>query len=167
MSRTSIPQHSAHFSESPKEECGIFGIYGRGEDVARLTFFGLFQLQHRGQESAGIAVADGESIRVHKDMGLVTQVFDEAVLQDLNGAHIAIGHTRYSTTGSSVIRNAQPLCCTSVVGDVAIAHNGNLINTNKLRASLQNQGIEFNTTNDSEVNAQLLTQAHEGCIADA
>src|SRR2546422_8646317 len=85
-------------SESPKEECGIFGIYGRGEDVARLTYFGLFALQHRGQESAGIAVADGQQIRVHKEMGLVTQVFDENVLESLSGGHIAIGHTRHSTT---------------------------------------------------------------------
>src|SRR5829696_5314342 len=99
-------------SEAPNDECGIFGIFGRGEDVARLSFFGLFALQHRGQESAGIAVSDGRSIKVHKEMGLVTQVFDEDVLQSLQG-HIAIGHTRYSTTGSSVIRNAQPLCCTS------------------------------------------------------
>jgi amidophosphoribosyltransferase len=154
-------------SESPKEECGIFGVYGRGEDVARITYFGLFALQHRGQESAGIAVGDGETIRVHKDMGLVTQVFDEQALHHLSGGHLAIGHTRYSTTGSSVIRNAQPLCCTSVVGDVAIAHNGNLINTSELRASLEDQGIEFNTSNDSEVIAQLLTLAHEGCIEDA
>src|SRR5437016_6878563 len=106
MSRTSIPQHSAHFSEAPKEECGIFGMFGRGEDVARTTFFGLFALQHRGQESAGIAVADGKTIRVHKEMGLVTQVFDEDALRSLEDGHIAIGHTRYSTTGSSVVRNA-------------------------------------------------------------
>src|SRR5438105_15324584 len=86
-------------SESPKEECGIFGVYGRGEDVARLSFFGLFALQHRGQESAGIAVADGRDIRVHKDMGLVINVFDEEILQSLR-RHIAIGHTRSSATAS-------------------------------------------------------------------
>src|SRR5438105_11191152 len=94
-------------SDSPKEECGVFGVYGRGEDVARITYFGLFALQHRGQESAGIAVSNGQRIDVHKDMGLVTQVFDEKDLRHLKG-HIAIGHTRYSTTGSSVFRNAQP-----------------------------------------------------------
>src|SRR5229473_3408316 len=101
--------------------CGVFGICASGTvDVANLTYFGLFALQHRGQESAGIAVSDGEVIDVHKDMGLVTQVFDEDVLRHLRG-HIAVGHTRYSTTGSSIVRNAQPLCCTSVVGQVAVA----------------------------------------------
>ena len=150
-----------------KEECGIFGIHARGEDVARITYFGLFALQHRGQESAGIAVADGRHIRVHKEMGLVTQVFDEDVLQRLRGGHIAIGHTRYSTTGSSVARNAQPLCCSSVVGDVAVAHNGNLINTQPLREQLQERGVVFQTSNDSEVIAQLLAQVHTGSIEDA
>lgn len=153
-------------SEAPKEECGIFGIYGRGEDVARLAYFGLFALQHRGQESAGIAVSDGKRISVHKDMGLVTQVFDEETLQQMTG-HLAIGHTRYSTTGSSVIRNAQPLCCTSVVGEIAVAHNGNLVNTAPLRAMLERDGAEFATTNDSEVIAQLLAQLQTGCIEDA
>jgi amidophosphoribosyltransferase len=156
----------APFGESPKEECGVIGVFGRGEDVARIGYFGLFALQHRGQESAGLAVSDGERIRVHKDMGLVTQVFDEATLHDLRG-HIAIGHTRYSTTGSSVIRNAQPLCCTSVVGDVAVAHNGNLVNTTPLREYLEVQGVHFETTNDSEVIAQLLAHQHTDTIEDA
>lgn len=153
-------------SDVPKEECGIFGIFGRGEDVARLSFFGLFALQHRGQESAGIAVSDGMDIRVHKDMGLVTQVFDEDILHSLKG-HIAIGHTRYSTTGSSVIRNAQPLCCTSLVGEVAVAHNGNLVNTTPLRCEMEAAGLEFNTTNDSEVIAQLLASAPTESIEEA
>src|SRR2546423_1281658 len=153
-------------SESPKEECGIFGVYGRGEDVARLTYFGLFALQHRGQESAGIAVSDGRAVLVHKDMGLVTQVFDEDTLQRLNG-HIAIGHTRYSTTGSSVKRNAQPLCCTSVVGDVAVAHNGNLVNTEELRCIMQRRGVDFETSNDSEVIARMLAELHGGCVENA
>ncbi len=144
--------------EGPKEECGILGIYGRGEDVARLTYFGLFALQHRGQESAGIAVSNGERIRVHKDMGLVTQVFDEESLQSLTG-HIAIGHTRYSTTGSSVVRNAQPLSCSSVVGDIAVAHNGNLVNTAHLSCELKKDGVIFQTTNDSEVIAQLIARS--------
>src|SRR5947207_2635755 len=138
------PNHSSSHDpwqlDVPKEECGIFGIYGRGEDVARITFFGLFALQHRGQESAGIAVADGETIRVHKDMGLVTQIFDEKALHSLEGGHIAIGHTRYSTTGSSVVRNAQPLCSTSHVGQLAVAHNGNLVNTSGLRAGQEKHG---------------------------
>src|SRR5258708_13805663 len=154
-------------SESPKEECGIFGVYGRGEDVARITYFGLFALQHRGQESAGIAVGDGETVRVHKDMGLVIQVFDEDALHDLRGGHLAIGHTRYSTTGSSIVRNAQPLCCSAVAGDIAVAHNGNLINTNALRSSLEDQGVEFETSNDSEVIAQMISLSHTGRIEDA
>src|SRR5205809_6180493 len=100
-------------------------------------------------------------------MGLVTQVFDEEALHHLSGGHIAIGHTRYSTTGSSVVRNAQPLCCTSVVGQVAVAHNGNLVNTTGLRAGLEKLGVAFATTNDSEVIAQLLTHLHTESIEDA
>ena len=154
-------------TDCPKEECGIFGVFGRGEEVARIAFFGLFALQHRGQESAGIAVADGECIRVHKDMGLVTQVFDEDDLESLRGGHIAIGHTRYSTTGSSVVRNAQPLCCTAVAGQVAVAHNGNLINSGPLRSALEKRGVGFETSNDSEVIAQLLSHLYEGDIEAA
>ncbi|RMG26332.1 MAG: amidophosphoribosyltransferase, partial [Armatimonadetes bacterium] len=103
-------EQSVHFDSSDrlKEECGIFGVYAPGAEAARLTFFGLFALQHRGQESCGIAVSDGEKVRMHKDMGLVSQVFDEAILATLPG-HMAIGHTRYSTTGASVKRNAQPV----------------------------------------------------------
>ena len=146
--------------EGPKEECGIFGIFAPGEDVARITYFGLFALQHRGQESAGIAVSNGREIIVHKEMGLVTQVFDEATLRALRGS-IAIGHTRYSTTGSSVVRNAQPICCTFASRQLAVAHNGNLINTAALRAELQAQGVDFTSTNDSEVIALLLSR-HPG-----
>jgi len=141
--------------DTPNEECGIFGIYAPGEDVARLTFFGLFALQHRGQESAGIAVGDGVRVAMHKDMGLVTQVFDEEILANLTG-HLAIGHTRYSTTGSSVLRNAQPLHCFMQSGTVAVAHNGNLINAEELREEMQADGLEFETTNDSEVLARLI-----------
>lgn len=154
------------YTEGPKEECGIFGIFGRGEDVARITYFGLFALQHRGQESAGIAVSDGHRLCIHKEMGLVTQVFDEEVLRHLTG-HIAIGHTRYSTTGSSIVRNAQPLCCTAKVGDIAVAHNGNLVNTAHLRNQLVQEGVVFETTNDSEVVAQLLAQREEESIVEA
>ena len=96
--------------DAPREECGVFGIFAPGEHVAKLTFYGLFALQHRGQESAGIMVSDGAQIKWYKEMGLVTQIFDEQTLSQLQG-HIAIGHTRYSTTGSSVLRNAQPLHC--------------------------------------------------------
>jgi amidophosphoribosyltransferase len=153
--------------DTPNEECGIFGVYAPGEDVARLTFFGLFALQHRGQESAGIAAADGHDIRMHKDMGLVTQVFDEESLARLKG-HIAIGHTRYSTTGSSVLRNAQPLQACLHTGKVAVAHNGNLINAEELRDEMQAGGVEFETTNDSEVIARLIAEQRDAAtIGDA
>ena len=153
--------------DTPNEECGIFGVYAPGEDAARLTFFGLFALQHRGQESAGIAASDGHELRMHKDMGLVTQVFDEQILSHLRG-HIAIGHTRYSTTGSSVLRNAQPLQACLHTGMVAVAHNGNLINTDELREEMQATGVEFESTSDSEVIARLIVEQRTApTIADA
>lgn len=140
--------------DHPHEECSVFGVYAPGEDVARITFFGLYALQHRGQESAGIAVSDGERVLVHKEMGLVSQVFNEETLGYLRG-HIAIGHTRYSTTGSSVLRNAQPVICESPIGTLAIAHNGNLVNVASLRLRLQESGVHFHSTSDSEVIARL------------
>jgi amidophosphoribosyltransferase len=146
--------------DTPREECGIFGVYAPGEEVARLTFFGLFALQHRGQESAGIAVSDGTRQELHKGMGLVTQVFDEDSLTRLTG-HIAIGHTRYSTTGSSVVSNAQPLQCISRAGTVTAAHNGNLVNAYELRQEMQKEGTVFETTNDSEVIAQMVAKKRE------
>ncbi|WP_265445607.1 amidophosphoribosyltransferase [Flexivirga meconopsidis] len=118
--------------KGPQDACGVFGVWAPGEDVAKLTYFGLYALQHRGQESAGIATSDGESILVYKDMGLVSQVFDESSLSSLRG-HLAIGHTRYSTTGGSTWENAQPTLGGSDRGTVALAHNGNLINTAALR----------------------------------
>lgn len=141
--------------DRPKEECGVFGVYAPGEEAARLAFFGLFALQHRGQESAGIAVSDGTQVRMHKDMGLVSQVFHEETLRDLPG-DMAIGHTRYSTTGASVLRNAQPIFCQSLVGEIAVAHNGNLINAAELRVRLAEMGETLETTADSEVIARLL-----------
>jgi len=152
--------------DNPKEECGIFGIFAPGEDVARTTFFGLFALQHRGQESAGIAVSNGRRIHIHKNMGLVTQVFDEETIQSLNGIS-AIGHVRYSTTGSSILCNAQPLSSTSRISQIAVAHNGNLINTAALRKELEAEGCTFETSNDSEVIAQLLAHLHTDCIEEA
>lgn len=119
----------------PHEECGVFGVYAPGEAVSKLTYFGLFALQHRGQESAGIAVSNGKRIMVFKDMGLVSQVFDEATLSSLTG-HLAIGHDRYSTAGDSVWRNAQPTFCQIGSGGLALAHNGNLTNTDELEALL-------------------------------
>ncbi|MHB1457207.1 MAG: amidophosphoribosyltransferase, partial [Armatimonadota bacterium] len=157
---------SAGISDSPHEECGVFGIYGKGEDVARLTYFGIFGLQHRGQESAGIAVSDGSNIKVYKEMGLVTQVFDEHILGDMKG-YISIGHTRYSTTGSSILCNAQPVTCDSHYGTIAIAHNGNLINTSELRDELLANGEEFDSTTDSEVIAKLIARSTAPTVEDA
>jgi amidophosphoribosyltransferase len=133
-----------------EEACGVFGVYAPGEDVARIAYFGLFALQHRGQESAGIATFEGQEIHCHKHMGLVTQVFDECILNQLTG-HIAIGHTRYSTTGSSLVVNAQPAIAESRLGSVALAHNGNLVNTAALRAELEGRGCTFYSTTDSEM----------------
>ena len=152
--------------DTPHEECGVFGLYAPGEDVARLAYFALFALQHRGQESAGMAVADEHQVKWYKEMGLVTQVFDERVLSQLHG-HSIIGHTRYSTTGSSVLRNAQPLHCAWGDGTVAVAHNGNLINTQELRDELIAQGVPFETTNDSEVIARLIATQQDKSLQDA
>lgn len=147
-------------TDRPKEECGVVGIRTPGKDAARLAFFALFALQHRGQESAGIATSDGRQVRMHKNMGLVNQVFDEDTLAGLVGSS-AIGHTRYSTTGASVLRNAQPIFCTSSVGEVAVAHNGNLINARGLRQRLESEGEQFDSTADSELIARLYVRHME------
>ncbi len=143
------------YDDKPHHECGIFGIYAPDEDVARLSFFGLYALQHRGQESAGIAVADGRGINLHKDMGLVAQVFTEDKLRPLHG-HVAIGHTRYSTTGSSKLLNAQPFVVESALGPLAIGHNGNLTNGTTLRNELFQRGFGLSSSSDSEVIVQML-----------
>ncbi len=117
--------------KGPQDSCGVFGVFAPGEEVAKLTYYGLYALQHRGQESAGIAASNGSQILVYKDMGLVSQVFDEAALSSLTG-HIAIGHARYSTTGGSIWSNAQPTLGPRRDGTVALAHNGNLVNTHEL-----------------------------------
>ena len=135
--------------------CGVFGILAPDRDVARVTFFGLFALQHRGQESAGIAVSDRDRLTVLRDMGLVTQVFDEQKLRGLRG-DVAIGHTRYSTTGSTHWVNAQPLIQRGRGRTVAIGHNGNLVNAAELRAELSAEGIALATTSDTEVIAALI-----------
>jgi amidophosphoribosyltransferase len=142
-------------TDKPQHECGIFGIYAPDDDVARLTFFGLYALQHRGQESAGIAVADGRRINLYKAMGLVSQVFNEEKLRPLHG-HLAIGHTRYSTTGSSKLLNAQPFMVESALGPLAVGHNGNLTNAAQLRRELLNRGVGLTSTSDSEVIIQML-----------
>jgi len=131
-SSTSTPPGAPSFDEGPKEECGVFGVWAPGEEVSKLTYFGLFALQHRGQEAAGMAVSDGRQIVVFKDLGLVSQVFDEQTLSSLRG-HLAVGHTRYSTTGSPTWENAQPTFRTTAAGTgLALGHNGNLVNTAEL-----------------------------------
>ena len=145
----------------PREKCGIFGVFAPGEDVARLTFFGLHALQHRGQESAGIATTDGRKINIFADMGLVAQVFDEDTLAGLPG-HAAIGHTRYSTTGSSIQCNAQPFLIKGALGELAIAHNGNVVNADIMRSDLEQRGVRFETTTDTEVLGALLAEAPAG-----
>lgn len=143
--------------DRPKEECGVVGVYAPNQGAARIAFFGLFALQHRGQESAGIAVTDGSQVRLHKDMGLVNQVFGPDELAALPG-YAAVGHTRYSTTGASVLRNAQPVYCQSLVGEIAVAHNGNLINAVELREQMVAEGEIFDSTSDSEVLARILVR---------
>lgn len=144
--------------ESIHEACGVFGVYAPSEDVARVTFFGLYALQHRGQESAGIATTDGKGIKIRKDMGLVAQVFQEEDLLHLQG-FAAVGHTRYSTTGSSRVENAQPFVVDGPNGRIALGHNGNIINADLLRAELEAEGREFATSTDSEVIAHLVATA--------
>ena len=146
--------------DGAKDECGVFGVWAPYEEVAKLTYFGLFALQHRGQESAGIAVADGERIMVFKDMGLVSQVFNEATLTSLTGS-MAIGHTRYSTTGASQWENAQPTFRTTSYGDIALAHNGNITNTHELEQWLvardPKQKVPEKSRMDSSSDTAILT----------
>ena len=157
----------------PQDACGVFGVWAPGEEVAKLTYFGLYALQHRGQESAGIATSDGNSILIYKDMGLVSQVFDESSLSSLRG-YLAIGHSRYSTTGGSTWENAQPTLGGSEARTVALAHNGNLVNTAELRELVneQNEGrkpsgeIARGNTSDTALVTALLTQHPERSLED-
>ncbi len=142
------------------EKCGVFGVYTPGDDVARLTFFALFALQHRGQESAGIATANGREIQLYTGMGLVSQVFDESSLINLKG-HIAIGHNRYSTAGSSRLANAQPILVGEGDNRIAIAHNGNIVNAEHLYKELKDKGYIFHTATDTEAIANLIISSPE------
>ena len=145
--------------DHPKEECGVIGVFTPEGDASRLAFFGLFALQHRGQESAGIAAANGENVVVHADMGLVTQIFREPDFYPLVG-NMAIWHTRYSTSGSSELCNAQPLLVEGEHGQLAVANNGNIINALQLKEQLQDRwNCTFNSTTDTEVIAQMLAHA--------
>ena len=160
----------------PQDACGVFGVWAPGEEVAKLTYFGLYALQHRGQESAGIAVSNGSGIVVYKDMGLVAQVFDESHLIALDG-HLAIGHTRYSTTGSSVWENAQPTYRDTATGGIALGHNGNLINTGDLaqrvaeleveRGEVMLPGMAPSATSDTDLMTTLLASYPAPTIEDA
>lgn len=142
----------------PKEECGVFGIYAPGEDVARLAFYGLFTLQHRGQESAGIGVLDGKRYFLHKKMGLVNQVFDEERIAKMQG-NIAVGHNRYSTTGTSNIKNAGPFVSRRKMETFVVAHNGNVVNAASLKKVLEKKGKKFKSTCDSEILAELIADS--------
>jgi len=156
--------------KGPQDACGIFGVWAPGEEVAKLTYFGLYALQHRGQEAAGIAVSDGTSILVYKDLGLVSQVFDEPTLATLRG-DIAVGHTRYSTTGSSTWENSQPTFRTTQTGTgIALGHNGNLVNTAELAGQLRgarNRGAQPVATSDSDLMTELLAAHPDVSVEDA
>ncbi len=143
-----------------KEECGVFGVYGKGLDVARLGYFGLFALQHRGQESTGLVVSNGTEILSHKGLGLVAEVYSEADMTQLGSIspHIAVGHVRYSTAGGTGIANCQPLVARYMKGHVALAHNGNLVNGDSLRQDLEAHGSIFQTSSDTEVILNLIAR---------
>jgi amidophosphoribosyltransferase len=161
--------------KGPQDACGVFGVWAPGEEVSKLTYFGLYALQHRGQESAGIAVSDGGNITVYKDMGLVSQVFNEASLESLRG-HVAIGHTRYSTTGASVWENAQPTFRSTATGHIALGHNGNITNTPELRVRLRDLseasgelqlGDQIQMSSDTDVLTSLIAAHPDLSIEEA
>ena len=152
-----------------KEECGVFGIYGHSES-ANLTYLGLYALQHRGQESVGIASSDGAKLQIHKAMGYVADSFDTATINRLAGMS-AVGHVRYSTAGESGLKNAQPILIDCAHGEIAICHNGNLVNAQELRDALVGQGSIFQTTSDTEVLLHLYARSRaatpEGALVEA
>jgi amidophosphoribosyltransferase len=162
--------------KGPQDACGVFGVWAPGEEVAKLTYFGLYALQHRGQESAGIAVSDGTRTLVYKEMGLVSQVFNESALESLQG-HLAIGHTRYSTTGASVWENAQPTFRATATGNLALGHNGNLTNTRELAQRLQERASSngelalghdtVGATSDTDIMTALLASHPELSVEQA
>jgi amidophosphoribosyltransferase len=148
-----------------KDECGVFGIYGHTE-ASKMAYLGLYALQHRGQESAGIAAADGERVRLVRQMGYVNEIFDEETLATLPGG-IAIGHTRYSTAGESKLSNAQPILIDCVHGQIGICHNGNIVNANEVRDRLVRAGSIFQTNSDTEVVLHLFARSQAGSVEDA
>jgi len=164
--RALAPEGDSSFeSDKLREECGVVAVHGH-PSAARQAYLGLYALQHRGQESAGIATADGSHLANIKGMGLVSEIFTDEVLAKLPG-HMAIGHTRYSTTGDSALLNAQPIRVDSTKGLIAIAHNGNLVNLGNLRARLERDGAYFQTTSDSEIIVQLIAHSQASTLVDA
>ncbi len=157
--------HEEKYSDEPKEYCGLFGVYGHRQ-ASWLTYLGLYALQHRGQEACGIVSNNKENIFIHKGMGLVSDVFNEKVLHDLKG-NMAVGHVRYSTTGSSVLKNSQPLLIEFAKGSVCIAHNGNLVNSLELRKYLERSGSIFQTTTDSELIIHLMAKSKSKDLEDS
>jgi amidophosphoribosyltransferase len=157
--------HQLDPRDGPRDECGVFGVYAPEHDVARLAYFALYALQHRGQESAGIASVQNGHVMTQRDLGLVSQVFNEQSLRALRG-EMAIGHVRYSTTGSSAWENAQPVHC-SDHHELALAHNGNLINAVELHGELRERGVKFRSTSDSEIIAALLSNHDADRVEDA
>ncbi len=157
-----------NLTDKMEEECGVFGVYSKDkkQDVSDLIYLGLHALQHRGQESAGICMNDNGDFNLYKDMGLVTNVFDKARLNNLTG-QIGLGHVRYSTTGSSLLTNAQPILTNSIKGDLALAHNGNLVNGLELRKNLEQRGSIFHSTLDTEVIAHLVARSFNDDIIEA
>lgn len=158
--------HEIDLFDKVKDECGVFGIYAPNEDVAALTYYGLYALQHRGQESAGIAVSDGNKIELYKNTGLVSEVFNEDILNKFSGK-MAVGHVRYCIKGDSNIMNAQPLLFNYLQGQIALAHNGNLTNANHWRHNLQTTGSVFQTKSDTEVFANLIARYSQSPIEEA
>ncbi|MGH8186913.1 MAG: amidophosphoribosyltransferase, partial [Steroidobacteraceae bacterium] len=148
-----------------KDECGVFGIFGHPE-ASNLTYLGLYALQHRGQESAGIAASDGVRLRLSKAMGHVNEAFDQPTLATLPGT-LAIGHVRYSTAGDSKLANAQPIVIDCMHGPLALCHNGNLVNANEVRDALVRQGAIFQTSSDSEVVVHLFARSREASVEQA
>lgn len=159
-------RHSPLTTEKPKDECGLFGVYSPINELGRLTYYGLYALQHRGQESAGIITGDGEDFKIEKGLGLCNDVFNDTNLSKLTGK-ASIGHVRYSTSGESSVNNTQPLYIDCRLGKLAFAHNGNLVNSQKLRSKLENEGTIFQTTTDSEILAHLIARSKEDDIVEA
>ena len=157
---------ATHPDKGPVDECGVFGIYGHDE-AARVTHHALIALQHRGQESAGIVTSDGKDLKIHKGMGLVNDVFDSPLVMEKLPGHIAIGHVRYSTTGSSALGNAQPILVQSRKGGLALAHNGNLVDADPIRNDLEDEGAIFSTTVDTEVLAHLIVRAKKETLEES